>query len=230
MKLLGRGLTNVCLFGVFMLKIPVMQVCSYFEQDTVVYDNKKPASGNTSVNARKGAARLASLSAFLLLVGVFIMFYFYRAPIKIFAKESVENYGYPALFVFCWLADAVIQPVPPDVVVFGTAFGGANIWKTSIIAGIASAVGGTTGYLLGKMFGPWRFRRFFGSRLLRVGRDLFRDHGSLAIFVAGVSPVPYSAVCWIGGIYKMPLAKVILASLVSRIPRFIAVAWLADLV
>ncbi|HNS10626.1 MAG TPA: VTT domain-containing protein, partial [Candidatus Ozemobacteraceae bacterium] len=89
---------------------------------------------------------------------------------------------------------------------------------------------GTTGYFIGKYFGPWRFRRFFGSKLLRAGRDLFRDHGSLAIFVAGVSPIPYSAVCWIGGIYNMPLGKVIIASLISRLPRFIAVAWIADLV
>jgi membrane protein YqaA with SNARE-associated domain len=230
MQLLGKGLLRACSFSVFLLKTSVMHVCGCFEQGIYVYNNRNPFSGNTSVIARRGFARLASLSALLLLVGVFFLFYFYRTPIKLFARESVENYGYPALFIFCWFADALIQPVPPDVVVFGTAFGGANIWKTAFVAGAASAVGGTTGYLLGKIFGPWRFRRFFGSRLLRVGRDLFRDHGSLAIFVAGVSPVPYSAVCWIGGIYKMPLAKVILTSLVSRIPRFVAVAWLADLV
>lgn len=172
----------------------------------------------------------STLSAILLLVGVFLMFYLYRAPIKVLAKESVENYGFPALFVVCWLADAIIQPIPPDAVVFGTAFGGANIWKTAFFAGAASALGGTTGYLLGRIFGPWRFRRLFGSKYLRGGRDLFRDHGSLAIFVAGVTPIPYSAVCWIGGIYRMPLGKVMLASLISRIPRFIVVAWLADFV
>ncbi len=178
----------------------------------------------------QGSSRLSSVLLLLLIVGVFFVLYFYRAPVKAFAKESVELYGYPALFAFCWLADAVIQPIPPDVVVFGTAFGGANIWKTSVAAGIASALGGTTGYFIGKYFGPWRFRRFFGSKLLRAGRDLFRDHGSLAIFVAGVSPIPYSAVCWIGGIYNMPLGKVIIASLISRLPRFMVVAWLADLV
>ena len=183
-----------------------------------------------STSSNQGSLRLSSVFLLLLIIGVFSLFYFYRAPLKTFAKESVELYGYPALFAFCWLADAVIQPVPPDVVVFGTAFGGANIWKTAFAAGIASAMGGTTGYFIGRYFGPWRFRRFFGSKLLRAGRDLFRDHGALAIFVAGVSPIPYSAVCWIGGIYNMPLGKVVVASLISRLPRFIAVAWLADLV
>ena len=179
---------------------------------------------------KKGSTALSSLLLLLLIVGLFLALYVYRNPVKAFAKESVELYGYPALFAFCWFADTFIQPIPPDVVVFGTAFGGANIWKTSVLAGLASTIGGATGYFIGKFFGPWRFRRFFGSKLLRGGRDLFRDHGSLAIFVAGVSPIPYSATCWIGGIYNMPLGKVIIASLISRVPRFVAVAWLADFV
>lgn len=189
-----------------------------------------PAARPSAASNNQGSTRLSAVLFTLLIIGVFFIFYFYRAPVKAFAKESVELYGYPALFAFCWFADAVIQPIPPDVVVFGTAFGGASVWKTSVAAGIASAMGGTTGYFIGKYFGPWRFRRFFGSKLLRAGRDLFRDHGSLAIFVAGVSPIPYSAVCWIGGIYNMPLGKVVIASLISRLPRFIAVAWIADLV
>lgn len=175
----------------------------------------------------------ARMSAFALLFGVialFIVFYYYRAPIKLHAKDAVETFGYPALFFLCWAADVIIQPIPADVVVFGTVFGGANVIKTALIAGLSSAFGGATGYFIGKIFGPWRFRKLFGSKLLRKGRDLFRDHGSLAIFIAGVSPIPYSATCWIGGIYNMSLTKVILASWISRTLRYLAVAWFANLV
>ncbi len=178
-------------------------------------------------------AGYARLSALLILLGVvvlFLVFYFYRIPIKYYAKYAVETFGYPALFFFCWAADVIIQPIPADVVVFGTAFGGADIYTTALIAGFSSAFGGATGYFIGKLYGPWRFRRIFGSKLLRKGRDLFRDHGSLAIFIAGVSPIPYSAVCWIGGIYNMSLAKVIIASWISRTLRYLAVAWFANMV
>ena len=177
-----------------------------------------------------GRARLSALLIISGLVALFLIFYFYRAPIKLYAKYAVENFGYPALFFLCWAADVIIQPIPADVVVFGTAFGGADIWKTAFIAGLSSAFGGATGYYIGKFFGPWRFRRIFGSRMLRRGRDLFRDHGALAIFIAGVSPVPYSAVCWIGGIYNMSLTKVVMASWISRTIRYFAVAWFANLV
>lgn len=177
-----------------------------------------------------GTSAQYSAIAFLLgLVALFFVFLYYRAPIKLLAKDAVESFGYPALFLLCWAADVIIQPIPADVIVFGTAFGGADIWKTAFIAGLSSGLGGMTGYYIGKLFGPWRFRRLFGPKLLRSGRDLFRDHGALAIFVAGVTPIPYSAVCWIGGIYRMSLAKVILASWISRTLRYFAVAWLANM-
>ena len=177
-----------------------------------------------------GASTRYSAIAFILGgFALFIILWHYKAPIKLMAKDAVENFGYPALFLLCWAADVIIQPIPADVIVFGTAFGGADIWKTAFIAGLSSGFGGMTGYFIGKLFGPWRFRRLFGSKLLRSGRDLFRDHGALAIFVAGVTPIPYSAVCWIGGIYRMSLVKVVLASWISRTLRYFAVAWLANM-
>ena len=124
----------------------------------------------------------------------------------------------------------IIQPIPADFLVFGSNFGGNPLWETAIVAGSSSAFGGSTGYFLGKWFGPWRFRRIFGSKIMRSGRDLFRKHGFLAIFVAGVTPIPYSAVCWIGGIYSSPLWEVIVASVISRTLRYLVVGWITGLV
>ncbi|MGM0598960.1 MAG: YqaA family protein [Candidatus Rifleibacteriota bacterium] len=164
------------------------------------------------------------------LVAIFFVFLKYREPIKAAAEGAVNNFGYPALFFLCWAADVIIQPIPADVLVFGSVFGGSHLVKTALVAGLSSGMGGMTGYYLGRLFGPWRFRRLFGPKLLRRGRNLFRDHGALAIFVAGVSPVPYSAVCWIGGIYNMSLVKVVLASWISRTLRYLVVAYLGYLV
>ena len=175
-------------------------------------------------------ARYSTLAFIFGLVGLFFFFLYYREGIKSVAQNAVNNYGYPALFVLCWAADVIIQPIPADVIVFGSAFGGANLWKTTLIAGLSSGMGGMTGYFLGRIFGPWRFRRLFGSKLLRKGRSLFKDYGALSIFVAGVSPIPYSAVCWIGGIYNMSLLKVVTASWISRTLRYFFVAWFGQIV
>jgi len=172
----------------------------------------------------------SAFAFFLTVILIFFAFYFYRIPIKAFAKNAVENFGYPALFFLCWASDVIIQPIPADVFVFGTAFGGASPYKTALVAGFSSAFGGATGFYVGKFFGPWRFRRIFGSKILRTGSQLYKNHGALAIFVAGVSPIPYSVACWIGGIYGMPIIKVVLASWISRTLRYLVVAWLGHIV
>ncbi|MDD3001506.1 MAG: VTT domain-containing protein [Candidatus Riflebacteria bacterium] len=172
----------------------------------------------------------SSIGFLIFVIFIFLAFYFYRLPIKAFAKNAVESFGYPALFFLCWASDVIIQPIPADVFVFGTAFGGGNLYKTALVAGFSSVFGGATGYYVGKFFGPWRFRRIFGSKILRNGSQLYKNHGSLAIFIAGVTPIPYSAACWIGGIYGMSITKVVLASWISRTLRYIVVAWFGHIV
>lgn len=164
-----------------------------------------------------------------LFIIIFVLFYIHKNDIKNFAIELVGEYGYWALFFICWAADVIIQPIPSDVVVFGSTFLEANLWKTAIVAGLSSGMGGATGYYIGKWFGPWRCRRMVGSKIFREGAKLFKKHGSMAIFIAGVTPIPYSAACWIGGIYRMSLTKVIVASWISRTLRYIVVAWLGQL-
>ena len=177
--------------------------------------------------------KAAKISSFLVCVLIALLFFLllkYRSDLKDWAMTFVNTFGYPALFVLTWAADVIIQPIPADFLVFGSNFGGNPVWETAIVAGSSSAFGGATGYFLGKWFGPWRFRRIFGSKILRSGRDLFRKHGFLAIFVAGVTPIPYSAVCWIGGIYSSPLWEVVVASVISRTIRYIVVGWITGLV
>jgi membrane protein YqaA with SNARE-associated domain len=171
-------------------------------------------------------ARYAPLVIFLVLTLVFLTFGKFRHEIKAWAKYSVNQYGYPAIFVLTWLSDVLIQPIPADVIVFGSTFGGAHIVRTAVVAGVASTLGGLTGYFIGTWFGPKRFRRIFGIHMLRNGRDLFRNYGALAIFVSGITPIPYSAVCWVGGIYRVPIGKVLLASFFSRSLRYLFFGWL----
>jgi membrane protein YqaA with SNARE-associated domain len=171
----------------------------------------------------------SSMIFIVVAIALFLGFYFYRVPIKAFSKNAVENLGYPALFFLCWASDVIIQPIPADVFVFGTAFGGADVVKTALVAGFSSAFGGASGYYVGKLFGPWRFRRLFGSKILKRGSRLFKKHGALTIFISGVTPIPYSASCWIAGIYGMSITKVVLASWISRTLRYLFVAWLGNL-
>jgi len=166
------------------------------------------------------STKATTVAVILGLIALYFFFVEYKEGIKAAAQHAVGTYGLPALFLLTWLSDVIIQPIPADILVFGATFGGAPVFGVALTAGLASALGGLTGFYVGRWFGPWRFRRVFGRKLLRMGRDLFRKHGAMAIFVSGVSPIPYSAVCWVGGIYRMSVLEVAIASIFSRTLRY----------
>jgi|GEM_PF-1790346 len=174
--------------------------------------------------------RLRSLLMFAVMLTVFTGLGVYRDQIKIWATLFVETYGMPALFALTWIADTTFQPIPPDVFVFGSTFGGANVLLASVVAGIASACGGITGYFIGRCVGPKRFRRMFGDKLMKTGREIFDKYGIYAIGVAALTPLPYSGTCWVAGIYKMSPIVVFLTSVVGRILRYLFIGWLGYMV
>lgn len=145
--------------------------------------------------------------------------------LQVWATAGVARFGLSLLFVLVWAADFVVQPVPPDLFVFAAGFGGADVWSTALVGGIASTVGGMTGYSAGRLLGPRRFCRLFGRALLRAGRSIFRRYGGWTIFVAAVSPVPYSGACWVAGIYGTNPVIVFITSLLSRTGRYLVMAW-----
>lgn len=161
-------------------------------------------------------------------IAIFISFYKWRDNVKIFAQNFVEEFGYPALFLLTWLSDAIIQPIPADVFVFGTSFGGAHILTTAIVAGVASALGGITGYIIGYLIGAKQLKKFISKDYLKKGRYLFHVYGWWTIFISAVTPIPYSVTCYIGGIYKMPVMNVLVPSLIARTLRYLLFAWLGS--
>ncbi len=164
-------------------------------------------------------------ATFLLAFVAFESIRSFHDELQAWATAGVARFGLPLLFVLVWAADFVVQPIPPDLFVFATGFGGADVWATALVGGVASTVGGMTGYIAGRLLGPRRFCRLFGRALLRSGRTVFRRYGGWAIFVAAVSPVPYSGACWIAGISGTNPAVVFITSLLSRTGRYLVMAW-----
>ncbi|MBF0409731.1 MAG: DedA family protein [Candidatus Riflebacteria bacterium] len=153
----------------------------------------------------------------------------YYSQIQGMAVHLVKTYGLSTLFILSWLADFIIQPVPPDAFVFAAAFGGANIWMTALFGGLGSSAGGTTGCIMCRCIGARRFCKLFGRDLLRSGKKVFKEHGNLAVFIAAITPIPYSATCWVAGIYGINPLTVFATSFVGRTGRYVFFAWLGDL-
>lgn len=158
---------------------------------------------------------------YIFFLGFFISFY---NDLKIIFEFFVLNYGYFGLSIIIFLMDLVVQPISPDVLIFGSTFGGANIFLTAIIGGLASSFGGIGGYFLGKKLGQHFFEKYFDKTHLQKGKLLFENYGILAVIIGAITPIPYSAVCWGAGIYNMKFLPFIISSIIIRTLRFLLIA------
>lgn len=148
------------------------------------------------------------------------------------ARELVENYGYLGIAVISF-TESIIQPVPPDIFISGGSMFGLNPMIATIVATVGSVSGAIVGYFLGKFLGEPAFKKLFKEKWYNKGEILFRKYGIWAVIVAGLTPIPFKAVCWLAGIFEMPLGGFIIASILGRFPRFLFVAffskWISSL-
>ncbi len=144
--------------------------------------------------------------------------------LKQWAEETVEEYGYAGIFLIAF-SESIIQPIPPDpFITGGTAFGLVPV-KTALIASLGSVLGGIVGYFLGKFLGEPVFKKFFNEKWYIKGEVLFRKYGIFAVVIAGFTPIPFKVICWLAGIFEMPLVGFIIGAVLGRLPRFLLMAF-----
>ncbi len=149
--------------------------------------------------------------------------------IEEWARELVEKFGYLGIFLVSY-TESIIQPVPPDpFIAGGTAFGLKPL-LASLVATLASVLGGLTAHGLGQVLGPEFVRRLVGERNFLKGEALFERYGIWAVLIAGFTPIPFKVVCWLAGIFRMRRTPFVVASFFGRFPRFLLVAYTGDFI
>jgi membrane protein YqaA with SNARE-associated domain len=167
----------------------------------------------TSRQARRYAQLLAAVIAISALSLAVVM-----APIN---WSLLGNYGYVGVFLITLLASgALVVPVPYlGVIVVAGMF--LNPVAVALVAGVASALGEMTGYLLGKS----------GRAILPRNRWYFamekgmRRFGGPTIFVAAAVPNPFFDVAGIlAGATKLPIWVFLVATFLGKSIRFFLLA------
>ena len=138
-------------------------------------------------------------------------------------KDSVidwfDGFGSASLGVMSF-TEAIIQPVPPDLLFLPMLMDadGNNklvIWLWLVIT-ITSVLGSLVGYWIGKKWGRKLFDKFGGERHLEKIEALTDRYGTLGIFIAAFSPIPYKVFGWAAGMGEMNLKPFIIAGLIGR--------------
>lgn len=138
-----------------------------------------------------------------------------------------QRFGFKGLFVTTFLLDFLIQPFPPDIPLYSFVLSDSPFYLAVLGTGVASLCGAMAGYWTGRLLEYEGAIRFIGEKKYKQAHDLFMRHGMLAVMVAALTPVPFNVVCWSAGIFKMPFDRFLLSAVVTRVPRFFLVGWLA---
>ena len=142
------------------------------------------------------------------------------------------RYAIPALVVLSF-AESSFFPIPPDVLLIALAIG---MPKKSLLfalyCSLASVIGGAFGYAIG-MYGWAATSDIFFSYIpgfttskFALVQGYYKEWGELAVFVAGLTPIPYKVFTVASGVFQLNFPAFMGASLLSRSVRFFAVAGL----
>jgi membrane protein YqaA with SNARE-associated domain len=171
------------------------------------------------VNPRSNLMRLAVFVIFLILF-LIILRYTLGDYLEQYGEELVERFGYLGMFGATLFMDTFIVPISPDIIIFVSIAGNVNTFWAIFTIALASMIAGNLGYLIGKFLGH---REFVTKRLKKYekkGKYLMKKYGLWAVIVGAMTPIPFSAICWLAGMLEMKYTH-FLAGVLWRLPRFL---------
>lgn len=137
--------------------------------------------------------------------------------------DAFDIFG-PASLAAVSFTEAIIQPLPPDVLylpmlvdVMGDA--PAVVWLWLVIT-ISSVLGSIVGYWIGGRWGNPLMQRFAKPEHISKLIFLSEKYGTIGIFIAAFSPIPYKVFGWIAGMTEMDKKSFIAAGFAGRGLRF----------
>jgi len=157
--------------------------------------------------------------AFLVIVVYFSKIYL-EAELETLGRLFVEKFGIAGMFIGVYFNDTFIVPMTPDLFLGLLIVAGRHQALGLTVIAIASVLGGWSGYKIGEKLSTWRLVQKLVRNFQAQGENLFRRFGIWTVVIAGLTPIPFSTVCWLAGMFHMNWLKFFLAAL-SRIPRMI---------
>lgn len=136
------------------------------------------------------------------------------------AKDLAGALSYPGIFLAAMMMDTFIDPFTPDILIFMAVSGDFDPFLTVLALSLGSIIGGHIGYQIGRSLGHTRFVRRMVQPYRRKGRYLFSRYGLYAVIIAAFTPVPFSTICWLAGIFEMDRRHFLIGAL-WRVPRFL---------
>ena len=141
-----------------------------------------------------------------------------------FVEAVILNYGYFGIFLLTTL-EQFIFPLPVDVFFGFSIENGLMYHHLMILVLIATILGATIGYFLGKYLGHPALTWLVGKTKVDKGEAYIKKWGIWGVILAGLTPIPFKVVTWTAGIFEMPFGRFILGVVIGRMPRYMLTAY-----
>ncbi len=141
-----------------------------------------------------------------------------------------SRYGTPALAILAF-TESSFFPVPPDVLLIALAVGRPSRapWY-ALVCSAASVAGGAFGWWIGLAAYDLVGRRIIETlgyqQEFALVKGYYEANAFLAILTAAFTPIPYKVFTIGAGVFGVPLATLLAASVIGRSGRFFLVGGL----
>ncbi|NBU68944.1 MAG: DedA family protein [Verrucomicrobia bacterium] len=122
-------------------------------------------------------------------------------------------------------------PIPPDVLLMALCFAHPKKWAHfAFWCTVGSVAGGVFGWWIGHAFwealAPWFFTHVpgFTEDTFQKVEGFYRQNAFLFILTAAFTPIPYKVFTVASGVFAVPIATLVSASILGRAGRFFLVA------
>ena len=147
----------------------------------------------------------------LMFVGFFILMQkMGRQNFEHFANAVNDQFSLFSMCVYIWITDTFVLPLSP-MFVFPMLI--QYPWYIAIpTTAIASALGGISSYLIGRLLDKVSFINRAVIRAYEKWGTYIDKYGTAFVLIASIFPLPFSAVCMAAGVMKLNFFKVSLYS------------------
>lgn len=181
-----------------------------------------PPVGDDASPPLASAKRLAQVVVPLVavFVGVSAAAALFRPELRALGEAFVRRFGYGGMALGAFLSDAFMFPIPPQFYMLTSVAAGAPQVPSVTVICVSSVVAANVAYHVAGSLArvPLVRRRIERSR--GVIDPLFARYGYYAVAVGAVLPVPFSLLCYLAGLYRVPY-RLYAVLVLLRVPRLL---------
>jgi membrane protein YqaA with SNARE-associated domain len=158
-----------------------------------------------------------------------LLFIYFKDSVVFQSDSGLMKYGNSpnTVFFIYTISEIIVGMIPPELFMMWSLELAEyrNYVADLALLSVISYAAGTLSYLFGRFFNGTVLYRYTRKKYLRKYEEKFNEYGGFLLFVAAVTPIPYSAICMLVGSVKYPFRNFFLISL-FRILRFVVYGYL----